>query len=258
MNNNIENVDNQYIKSLIGVLTRTFYQDHQDPKWEKMRAVYETNPGYFSMNPLRFEGGECWPLEADSMIGVMRMVNVYESLKEVVNKNIKGDFVETGVWKGGACVLANAVLHELKQQDRKVYVFDSFEGLPAPYMEEDRGDNHYTIPCLAVDLDTVKSVFEKYGYLTENVEFRKGFFKDTMQNVSDIKDIAVLRLDGDMYSSTIEVLEALYEKVQLGGIVIVDDWTLPGAKNAVNDFLRSINSNPEIIAIDRHSAFWRK
>lgn len=259
MNNDIQLVDNLYIKNLIGTLTRTFFEKNEDPKWEKMTAVYEANPGYFTPMVSRIEGGECWPLEADSMIGVYRMVNIYEALEEVSSKNIQGDFVETGVWKGGACVLANAVIHELgEEESRKVHVFDSFEGLPAPYMQQDNGDNHHTIACLAVSVETVKEVLEKYGYLTENVIFRKGFFKDTMKETSDIEKIAILRLDGDMYSSTIEVLEALYDKVQAGGIIIVDDWTLPGAKSAVMDFLKSRESSPEFISIDRFSCFWRK
>jgi O-methyltransferase len=259
MNNDIQLVDNLYIKNLIGTLTRTFFEKNEDPKWEKMTAVYNSDPGYFTANELRFQGAECWPLRADSMIGVYRMVNIYESLKDVIKKGIEGDFVETGVWKGGACVLANAIIHELGEESKRlVHVFDSFEGLPAPYMEQDNGDRHYTLTCLAIDLDTVKGVFEKYGYLTENVKFRKGFFKDTMLHTEDIEKIAVLRLDGDMYSSTIEVLDALYDKVQPGGVVIVDDWALPGARKAVYDFLAKRNYNPDIVRIDNIACYWRK
>ena len=125
-------------------------------------------------------------------------------------------------------------------------------------MIQDHGDNHHKISHLAVEVETVKSVFDQYGYVTDNVIFRKGFFKDTMKDVSDIEKIAVLRLDGDMYSSTIEVLDALYDKVQPSGIIIVDDWTLPGANNAVRDYLKTKESNPEFISIDKFSVFWRK
>lgn len=193
------------------------------------------------------------------MIGVFRMVNIYESLKETILNGVPGDFVETGVWKGGACVLANAVIHEFNEEaSRRVHVFDSFAGLPPPYMPQDKGDNHHSYSCLAIDLDTVKSVFNKYGYLTDNVIFRKGLFKDTMLETSDIEKIAVLRLDGDMYCSTIEVLNALYDKVQPGGIIIIDDWCLPGAKNAVLDFLVKRDICPQLIRIDRCSCCWRK
>jgi len=187
------------------------------------------------------------------------MVNVYESIKYVVRNGIKGDFVETGVWKGGACVLANAVIHELGQESlRKVHVFDSFEGLPKPYMEQDNGDVHHTFDFLSVDLNYVSDVFRKYGYLTDNVVFRKGFFSETMKYTSDIERISVLRLDGDMYSSTIEVLDSLYDKVSTGGVVIVDDWTLDGARNAVLDFRSARGETLEFVPIDGYSCYWIK
>lgn len=180
-------------------------------------------------------------------------------MKTVIENGIEGDFVETGVWKGGACVMANAVICEANQQPfRKVHVFDSFEGLPKPYMVEDAGDNHHAIDCLAISVDTVKKVFASYGLLTENVIFRKGWFKDTMKTTDDINKIAVLRLDGDLYSSTIEVLEALYDKVTAGGFVIVDDWLLPGARKAVIDFASKRGFIPNMIHIDKNSCYWVK
>jgi|LauGreDrversion4_2_1035121.scaffolds.fasta_scaffold75296_4 hypothetical protein len=259
LNNDVSNLSNKYIKNLIGTITRTFFEENQNPKWVQMNEIYASCKEYFSSSIARFEGSECWPFEADSMIGVYRMVNIYESIKDVCERRIDGDFVETGVWKGGACVLANAVIHELQQQNhRRVHVFDSFEGLPMPYMEQDSGDIHHTFDFLSVNLDYVKGVFSKYGYLTDNVVFRKGFFSETMKNTSDISKIAVLRLDGDMYSSTIEVLEALYDKVSDGGLIIVDDWTLPGAYNAVNDFLSSRGEQVQFFSIDNSSCYWRK
>ena len=259
LNSDVSNLSNPYIKNLIGTITRTFFEQNHDPRWVRMDVIYASCKEYFSNSKDRFEGTECWPLEADSMIGVYRMVNIYESIKDVCERRIDGDFVETGVWKGGACVLANAIIHQLGQQNqRKVHVFDSFEGLPMPYMEQDEGDIHHKHDFLSVSLDYVKGVFSKYGYLTDNVVFHKGFFSETMKNTSDISKISVLRLDGDMYSSTIEVLDALYDKVSDGGIIIVDDWTLPGAHSAVNDFLSSRGEQVQFFDIDNYSCYWRK
>lgn len=259
LNNDVNRVSNSYIKDLIGTLTRTFYNGGPSEKWKFIDAVHRSHMHYYSMSKERFEGYECWPFEADSMIGVHRMVNIYEAIKYVVRNGIQGDFAETGVWKGGACVLANAVLHEMGQQSlRKVHVFDSFEGLPKPYMVQDNGDVHHTFDFLCVDLDYVTGVFNKYGYLTENVVFRKGFFSETMKETSDIEKISILRLDGDMYSSTIEVLEALYQKVSTGGVVIVDDWALPGARSAVVDFRTRIGERLDFVPIDDYSCYWIK
>lgn len=259
----IDEILNTYLDNMIGVITRTYYNTDyfkQFPeKYIFLETIHKNHWHYFSNSELRRVGDECWPLEADSMIGVYRMRNVKELMQNAIENNIEGDFVETGVWKGGACVMANAVIYETNQQSsRRVHVFDSFEGLPEPYMTEDAGDSHHTIDCLAISLDTVKKVFSSYGLLTENVIFRKGWFKDTMKNTDDIDKIAILRLDGDMYSSTIEVLEALYNKVPVGGFIIVDDWLLPGARKAVIDFANERSFIPNMIHIDKNSCYWIK
>lgn len=255
--------ESSYIKNLIGVITRTSYTPSTDEKisdkFKYLEEIYKKTSHYFNDSDLRLCGEECWPLEADSMIGVYRLHNVYHVLKDVIENNIEGDFVETGVWKGGSCVLANAIIHEYKQeQERRVHLFDSFSGLPMPYMKEDEGDIHHTHECLAISIETVKGVCSSYGLLTPNLVFRRGWFKDTMQNVSDIDKISVLRLDGDMYSSTIEVLDALYDKVPVGGYIIIDDWCLPGARQAVVDFTTKRKINPNLIAIDNASCYWKK
>lgn len=260
--NSIENSNNLFLKNMIGTITRTFFMNcpaGSEEQWKFMTAVYEKNPGYFSNNEKRRSGEECWPYQADTMIGVYRMVNIHTCLQDVIDNKVEGDFVETGVWKGGACVFANAVIHEAKEENnRRVHVFDSFEGLPKPYMSQDAGDIHHTIECLAVSLEQVKEVFSSYNLLTPNVVFRKGWFKDTMQETSDIKNIAVLRLDGDMYSSTMEVLTALYDKVSVGGFIIVDDWTILQAQRAVKDFWANRKLDVTITMIDRSSCYWKK
>lgn len=256
-----ERVDSFYLKKMIGILTRTYFliSEEQSDRNSALDKIYISNPSYFDNSRERRLGIECWPLEADTMVGVYRLVNIYESLKSCVDGGIEGDFVEAGIWKGGACVFANAVIHELGQQDsRRVHCFDSFEGLPAPYMKEDEGDIHYTFDPLRISVDQVKGVFSRYGLLTENAKFRKGFFKDSMKSVEDIEKICMLRLDGDMYCSTIEVLEALYDKVSIGGIVVVDDWALPTCRAAVYDFLGSRGLSPEFRVIDESSIFWTK
>ncbi len=255
-------IDNNYLKSIVGVITRTFFNEPtteqlNEKKWRSLKEIYTKNPSYFSDNQRRRFGIECWPVEADSMVGVFRLVNIYTCLRDVIENKIEGDFVETGVWKGGSCVMANAVIQEYGE-NRRVHVFDSFEGLPIPYMMQDNGDNHHTISCLAISEERVKETFLSYDLLTDNVVFRKGWFKDTMQKTEDIEKISILRLDGDMYSSTIEVLEGLYDKVQIGGYIIIDDWTLKNAKQAVNDFLNKRELIPTIVDIDNVSCYWKK
>jgi O-methyltransferase len=176
--------------------------------------------------------------------------NIHEVIKKTIENNIEGDFVETGVWKGGACILAKSIYNEL-DTNRKVYCADSFEGLPKPSPEyhQDTNDTHYLDPMLSVSLDDVKNNFKKFKLLDDNVIFVKGWFKDTMPNFP-VDKISILRLDGDMYESTIQVLESLYDKLSVGGYCIVDDYYHMGCKMAIEDFRSKRNITSPIIKID--------
>lgn len=188
--------------------------------------------------------------------------NIHEVIKKTVENNIDGHFVETGVWKGGACILAKSIYNEL-DPSRKVYCADSFEGLPKPSSEfpQDSGDTHYLDPMLSVSLEEVKSNFEKFNLLDEKVIFIKGWFKDTMPNFPDDK-ISILRLDGDMYESTIQVLNALYDKLSIGGYCIIDDYHHKGCELAIRDFRDKKNITSPIIKVDNNPSnevhYWIK
>lgn len=189
--------------------------------------------------------------------------NVESCVNETLENNIKGDFVEAGVWRGGACILAHNIF-KIASSTKKVWVFDSFEGLPKPDAEKypsDTGDNHWSIPELSVSLEQVKKNFELFNVLDESVEFIKGWFKDTMPN-NAIENISVLRLDGDMYESTIDPLEYLYPKLSSGGYCIIDDYTPRyGAFNAVNDYREKYNITEPIEVVSDSGVtigFWKK
>ena len=173
-------------------------------------------------------------------------------------KKIPGDLIETGVWRGGATIFM-AGLNKYYKENRIVYVTDSLEGLPRPDPKflADKGDRHYTYKELAVGLDEVKENFNKYNLLDKNVKFIKGFFEHSLKN-TDIKQLALLRLDGDMYSSTIQVLEALYDKVSIGGYIIVYDYALNGCKKAIDDFIKERNITSELKIIDWTGVYWIK
>jgi len=106
-------------------------------------------------------------------------------------------------------------------------------------------------------LEEVRENFKRYDLLDDNVVFIKGFFETSIPS-APIDKLAILRLDGDMYSSTIQVLNALYDKVSTGGYIIVDDWCLHNCRAAVNDFRKSRNITDEILEIDGIGVFWRK
>ena len=166
--------------------------------------------------------------------------------------------IETGVWRGGATILM-AGLNKYYKENRKVYVADSFEGLPLPDKRypHDNGDIHHTFDYLSVSVDEVKNNFKKYDLLDDNIIFIKGFFEHSLKNTS-IDKLSLLRLDGDMYSSTIQVLENLYEKVSPGGYIIIDDYAAPAVKTACTDFRKANNITSEIFTIDWTGVYWIK
>jgi hypothetical protein len=205
------------------------------------------------------EGGEIWPIYAETMIGLKRLDNLQMCVETVINEHIKGDFIETGVWRGGACIFMRAVLAANFIEDRKVYLADSFEGLPKPDPEKypvDFGDTHHKNSYLAVSLEEVQANFRKYGLLDDKVVFLKGWFKDTLPG-APITNLAVLRLDGDMYGSTMDSLVNLYPKLSKGGFCIVDDYALETCHRAINDFRASNGIKADIHWIDSASVYWR-
>jgi O-methyltransferase len=208
------------------------------------------------------ENGQDWPAQAETMIGWKRLSHLEECVTEALRQNIPGDLVETGVWRGGASILMRAVLKAHGDRERQVWLFDSFEGLPTPNpaaYPPDKGDDLSKFNAyLGVSLDTVRENFDRYGLLDGQVQFIKGWFNQTIPDAA-VESIAVLRLDGDMYESTIQVLDGFYDKVSPGGFVIVDDYgALETCRAAVHDFRTRRGITAQIEAIDWTGVFWRK
>jgi O-methyltransferase len=202
-----------------------------------------------------------WPANADTMIGLKRLENIEFCFREVIKDNVPGDFIETGVWRGGATIFMRALLRDANIKDRTVWVADSFEGLPKADEEKytaDKGSLYHKMTDLAIPIEVVKRNFEKYNLLDENVQFLKGWFKDTLP-AAPIKSLAILRLDGDMYGSTMDGLVNLYPKLSPGGFTIIDDWGAEEpCKQAVIDYRQKHNITETIKDIDGSGVYWRK
>ncbi len=194
------------------------------------------------------------------MIGLKRLRNLRTVVEQVLTERIPGDLIETGVWRGGACIYMRALLKAFGVTDRRVWVADSFDGLPPPdpvNFPADDGSKLHEIRVIAVSLAEVKRNFAKYNMLDEQVVFLPGWFKDTLPT-APIERLAVLRLDGDMYESTIQALQALYPKLSTGGFVIVDDYVVPACRQAAEDFRAQNSISDTIERIDNYGSFWRK
>lgn len=213
-------------------------------------------------DPALREIGRDWPSRAESMIGLKRMSNIQECVETVLRDGVPGDLIETGVWRGGAVIFMRAILKAYGDTSRKVWCADSFEGLPPPNVAlyaGDAGDKLHEKGGLAVGVDIVKHNFNRYALLDSQVEFLVGWFKDTLPT-APIDKLAVLRLDGDMYESTWQAIEALYPKLSPGGFCIVDDYVLfpDQAQKAVHDYRAAHGITDEILDIDGSGAYWRK
>lgn len=209
--------------------------------------------------PARLDGQD-WPANGFTMIGQKRLDNLQHCAEAVLKNDVPGDFLEAGVWKGGAGILLRAVLKAHNCTSRNVWLADSFQGLPQPkpQWKEDEGDTLHQFAELAISLERVKEHFRVLDLLDDQVKFIPGWFHETL-HVAPVEKLAILRLDGDMYESTYVSLDALYDKVSIGGYIIVDDYGyLDSCKKAVHDFLDKRGVVPDIQKIDWTGVFWKK
>lgn len=209
----------------------------------------------------RRETGRDWPIRAHTMIGRHRLSHLRTLAERVIQERIPGDLIETGVWRGGACIMMRGVLQAHDAIDRVVHVADSFQGLPPPDPDNypaDAGSNFHTYKDLAISREEVEEIFRRYGLLDGQVRFHEGWFKDTLPRLGDTR-FALIRLDGDMYESTWTALEELYPRLNPGGFVVVDDYSAIGmCKKAIDEYRGRHDIAASLIPIDWSAVFWRK
>jgi O-methyltransferase len=204
--------------------------------------------------------GRDWPVYAQTMIGRKRIRNLRECVETLVNDRVPGDLIEAGCWRGGAVIMMRGVLKSYGVTDRTVWAADSFAGLPEPNAElypADTADINYTAEELAVSLDEVRRNLRMYGLDDGGVEFLEGWFRDTLPTVRD-KQWALIRLDGDLYESTMDGLTNLYPQLAPGGFMIIDDFGWDNCRQAVEDYRAEHGITEPIERIDWVGAWWRK
>lgn len=205
--------------------------------------------------------GRDWPERGLTMIGLERLNHLQVCVEDVLQRGVPGDFIETGVWRGGSCIFMRSLLKAYEVTDRTVWVADSFQGLPKPDVEHYPLDKKLDLTGrreLAVSRAEVARNFKRFGLLDNQVQFLEGWFKDTLA-AAPIKQLAVLRLDGDLYQSTMEALVALYPKLIPGGYLIIDDYGCVGpCRQAVNDYRQQHGITEEIQKIDWTGVYWQR
>ena len=208
------------------------------------------------------QSGATGPRRADSMIGLRRMDNIQHCIEAAIRDEVPGDLIETGVWRGGATIFMRGVAQSLWRHGAQGLGRRFLRRAAAARSREypaDAGDTFHEKGGLAVGVDQVRHNFERYGLLDDQVEFLVGWFKDTLPT-APIEQLAVMRLDGDMYESTWQAIEALYPKLSPGGFCIVDDYgdLVAQCQRAIHDYRDAHGITEEIVDIDGFGAYWRK
>jgi O-methyltransferase len=209
------------------------------------------------------EEGRGWPPQAElTLIGFKRLDNIRLCVEQVLTNGVPGDFIEAGVWRGGASIYMKAILTAHGETERTLWLADSFEGIPPPDAEQypaDAGNELWWDPVLAVSLENVRENFDRYGLLDDRVRFVEGWFRDTLPTLRD-EIFALVRLDGDLYESTMDGLVNLYPCLSPGGFIIIDDYgnRAWGCRQAVDDYRFSCGITDAIHEIDWTGICWQK
>lgn len=187
-----------------------------------------------------------------TQLNYIRLSNNYELAKLANKKKIQGSFVECGVWKGGSAAVLSSVLG-----NRKLWLFDSFEGMPKTKLKHDqkilrKGDN------LASE-EEVKFLLTRLN-LDKNIIIKKGWFNQILpRNKKNIGKIALLRIDADFYESTKSCLDNLYDQVVPNGYIILDDYFgFYGCRKAVDEFFKKRKSDIKIVKLDNDGGYFEK
>jgi len=245
-----ETPEGLYLELMKRCILDCVYKDIPDSdEWTRPTSTQEITDG---QNAIRFQ---------QSMMGFHAIDKLHELMNDVTQNNIPGDFIETGVWRGGLTIFMRAYLKAYGDKIRKVWVADSFQGVPIPNATKypaDAGINLYLFSFIAVSLEEVKRNFSRYSLLDDQVCFLKGWFSDTLPN-APIQSLSIMRLDGDLYESTMDALKSLYPKLSVGGYVIIDDYgAIDACAQAVHDFRNANNITDEILWIDWTGVYWKR
>jgi len=186
-----------------------------------------------------------------TMTSTERLYAIYKSVEYLVYNDLDGDFVECGVWKGGSSMMIALSLLKFKLRDRKIYLYDTYEGMSQPTeddinyanniakikFEQSKNSAGGSDWCRS-EIDEVKKNLYSTGYPKENLIFIKGKVEDTLPGHMPEK-LVLLRLDTDWYESTLHEMEHLYPVLTKKGVLIIDDYGhWRGCKKAIDEYFQ--------------------
>jgi len=201
-----------------------------------------------------------------TMTSQARVVNLERAVNYLIDRSIPGDFVECGVGAGGSMMAIAYTLLARGVDDRRLLLYDTFAGMARPTDEDisvfgkpatrkwDRKNVDGECTWHNFPLEQVKANMGRCAYPDTRVHFHKGLVQDTLPQ-NDSEAIALLRLDTNLYESTVTECRELIPKLSVGGVLIVDDYfRWLGQQKAVDEFLRENDQSMLLVRIDDHAA----
>lgn len=183
--------------------------------------------------------------------------HTYECAIDLLQRDIQGVWIECGIGAGAQIATMQKAKMDFGLNTAPwILAFDSFEGIP---LGSEKDAEQPGIGAMTHDpslpererlvssgitvhsVEEVKYTFERFDIPMEGINFIKGWFQDTLPHLYSITDIAFLRLDGDLYESTMVCMVYLYDKVVIGGTVVIDDYSLQGCKAAIHDYFNEMS-----------------
>ena len=205
-------------------------------------------------------------LQPFTMVDWSGALSVWDAVEHIARNNIEGDFVECGVWRGGTSLLAHRKMMDCGLTDRKLYLYDTFQGMSDPtendvdlgggvaaqrMSSERKVENSINVWAYASREDVENNIREFAGHEfagdPDHFKLVEGKVEDTIPAVMP-DSIAILRLDTDWYESTKHELEHLYDKLNKGGVLLIDDYGVwKGCRKAVDEFFADKEEKPYFV-----------
>jgi hypothetical protein len=199
-----------------------------------------------------------------TMTSIERMYALYTATRHVIGNRVPGDFVECGVWRGGSMMLIACTLLRLGSTDRRLWLYDTFDGMPPPSAEDVQEMSGRSANAILAEHEKsgddpfwgvaprplVEENLRRTGYPMDRIRFIEGDVQATIPAYAP-EQLALLRLDTDWYASTRHELRHLYPRIATGGVLIIDDYGYwRGARKATDEYLQSLPAPPLLHRID--------
>lgn len=236
-----------YIDLLKRTLTNYAYLGGDAP-FERFRCIthYDLDASRWTIDPLARPVTLLTRAQLDLIEAAVVMVE---------RERIAGDFLEAGIWRGGAVAFMRGLIEAHDIAVRRVIAADSFAGIPPNSRTEGDPVDGWNDRWVA-SVEEVRGNIERFGLLDDRVAFLVGFFENSLPTLTD-EAFAIIRLDSDSYDSVETSLDHLYPRLSPGGVVIIDDWHLPGCRKAVLDYRARYDIRDELQVHDGN-AYWVK